>query len=929
MAIAARRHTMVRKQPKVKPPPLTMMTRSRSRVIKPSPSSSITGSSEGHHQSYTALLEAAIEDTRRKLDETTSERDELKAREAIATTCIICRSPNYYPRMLGCGHVFCQGCLTSQFEATKGGPTCSICRTPISLKFEPIQCYDLKAQVEAWALANGVVVPPPPPFKWPPSGSVEDDDSDTDFPLGGERGSLRRRPNCSLLARDGFNEDMYDICIRLSVVYRFSATLMSHKLIAFVVRNVGLGIDNAYTEKLRSAGSPWAAADTWGTILRQHIFLTRLAALPLLPSLSGSQEDPPGKRLLRDSGIWECGFGSERNPPVFRFKLPSMDTVARQARTRISRGVSEGWWALLYITVLFKIANAYGSFRPCHYGDSSQYKLRQLEGYYKTVHPGYNANAGPRHQKYTIASTRPTSMIFGVCQSANLEIWIPAYAPATGSNGYTSRLYRPGFACVVGSSDTVLPPDRQRAVRALDYVSSLTLKQAATYSQSFSDALDALSSDVHFMKRMCVLSLVMGKSLASHPHLRRIFPFMSTEAVPDDDEVVFLRWVPSSQDDDVIFMGFGRAFWVKLYCCNISLDIQKPLIDCIIERCLARRCPHKLTGNLFVALPMGVNQNGPTQANSMELLREFFSCMCGALLFKPYFIHDKCPTPGCHRPIDATPALCYGFGDKVESFAKEFGIDIPDTEPCARAMVTCLKLQDCHVLNAAGGHKVGQSIGEVKAGCVRRFGEGWRDDKVADDCGTGNRLAALPLLPSLSGSQEDPPGKRLLRDSEEAGLAASAPSVAGWPSSMAAVARQTASRISGYGEHIYLLFDDLWAQGMRLPQRAQSAGAQPQVAVDGHRCATSADADIERGGEGWWASRVPGGGGLLPLTLRRRSAECTPQRPAVLAVLSSSSARIDSIPFAARHRVRATSHPAGSRATAQYGSSFRPLVSIE
>ncbi|KAL1724672.1 hypothetical protein EV714DRAFT_240538, partial [Schizophyllum commune] len=246
--------------------------------------------------------------------------------------------------------------------------------------------------------------------------------------------------------------------------------------------------------------------------------------------------------------------------------------------------------------------------------------LDYLEGYNKTVYPGHNANAGypeaPKvhHREHQAKLQDLRRLSVGRPQK---------YGPTHQQQEKTDVL--PGGTDPVARLAPVTrffrrTGNTQLALRTT--VSSSTLKQTATYSYSLSDALNTLSSDVHLMRRMRVLSLVMGK----RPQQSKI-----TES---------------------------KAAY----------------------RCLARGCPNERTGNRFVALPTGVNQNEPTQAHSMKLLREFFSCMCGALLFKPYLIRDKCPTPGCRRSINATPVLCYGLGDKVESFAKEFGIDIPDTE---------------------------------------------------------------------------------------------------------------------------------------------------------------------------------------------------------------------------------------------------------
>ncbi|KAI5836661.1 uncharacterized protein SCHCODRAFT_02704787 [Schizophyllum commune H4-8] len=128
---------------------------------------------ENASPSSTNTVLAAFEDIQADLQVAKSQLDELSKRERTAITCPVCMEPNFLPRMLNCGHVFCQACLSSHYHAQRSA-NCPLCRAAIPLYQDFPLCYQLRAQAVAWANANAVTVPPlqkffcfPPPR--PPS----------------------------------------------------------------------------------------------------------------------------------------------------------------------------------------------------------------------------------------------------------------------------------------------------------------------------------------------------------------------------------------------------------------------------------------------------------------------------------------------------------------------------------------------------------------------------------------------------------------------------------------------------------------------------------------------------------------------------------------------------------------------------------------
>ncbi|KAI5821834.1 hypothetical protein K523DRAFT_319684 [Schizophyllum commune Tattone D] len=94
----------------------------------------------------------------------------LEGRQLSAITCPLCLEPNFHPRMLGCGHTFCESCLMMHHNAQKRrstAPTCPTCRCAIPRSQKPPICYALKHQAEAWAQANAIPIPSSD-FVWPP-----------------------------------------------------------------------------------------------------------------------------------------------------------------------------------------------------------------------------------------------------------------------------------------------------------------------------------------------------------------------------------------------------------------------------------------------------------------------------------------------------------------------------------------------------------------------------------------------------------------------------------------------------------------------------------------------------------------------------------------------------------------------------------------
>ncbi|KAL1749698.1 hypothetical protein FB107DRAFT_168705, partial [Schizophyllum commune] len=94
----------------------------------------------------------------------------LQDREEQTVTCAICSLPHARPRVLDCGHVYCESCLVEIYKAqrVKFRVCCPLCRRRISLLHTPPPCYPLRHQAEALAMENGISPPDAPAFVWPP-----------------------------------------------------------------------------------------------------------------------------------------------------------------------------------------------------------------------------------------------------------------------------------------------------------------------------------------------------------------------------------------------------------------------------------------------------------------------------------------------------------------------------------------------------------------------------------------------------------------------------------------------------------------------------------------------------------------------------------------------------------------------------------------
>ncbi|KAI5826242.1 hypothetical protein K523DRAFT_341206 [Schizophyllum commune Tattone D] len=100
----------------------------------------------------------ALRDILAEVEALKAELHSMMESKDLVMSCSVCFTADSSPRVLGCGHTFCESCLTDIYYAKpiKSYLACPTCSMRISTSRTPILCYQLR---DAWALSNGVSRP--------------------------------------------------------------------------------------------------------------------------------------------------------------------------------------------------------------------------------------------------------------------------------------------------------------------------------------------------------------------------------------------------------------------------------------------------------------------------------------------------------------------------------------------------------------------------------------------------------------------------------------------------------------------------------------------------------------------------------------------------------------------------------------------------